>query len=96
MRIGIFGGSFNPVHNGHIHLAETVMKELRLDRIFLVPSRISPHRSSSEIAVVSPKCFRESNAVLSRLIDKESYAQTLFLFGAEQFPDPETLSIINK
>lgn len=50
----------------------------------------------SEIAVVSPKCFRESNAVLSRLIDKESYAQTLFLFGAEQFPDPETLSIINK
>ena len=50
MRIGIFGGSFNPVHNGHIHLAETVMKELRLDRIFLVPSRISPHRSSDEYA----------------------------------------------
>lgn len=50
MRTGIFGGSFNPVHNGHIHLAETVMKELKLDRIFFVPSGISPHRSSAEYA----------------------------------------------
>lgn len=48
MKTGIFGGSFNPVHKGHIHLAESVMQELGLDRIFLVPSRISPHRSSDE------------------------------------------------
>lgn len=50
MRIGIYGGSFNPVHNGHIHLAETALNELSLDRIYLVPSRISPHRSSDEYA----------------------------------------------
>jgi nicotinate-nucleotide adenylyltransferase len=50
MRTGIFGGSFNPVHNGHMHLAETVKQELNLDRVFLVPSGISPHRSSSEYA----------------------------------------------
>lgn len=50
MRTGIFGGSFNPVHNGHIHLAEAVKEELSLDRIFFVPSRISPHRSSDEYA----------------------------------------------
>lgn len=50
MRTGIFGGSFNPVHNGHIHLAETVMRELKLDRIFFVPSGKSPHRSSAEYA----------------------------------------------
>lgn len=48
MKTGIFGGSFNPVHNGHIHLAKAVMEELSLDRIFFVPSRISPHRSSDE------------------------------------------------
>lgn len=48
MKTGIYGGSFNPVHNGHIHLAETVMKDCRLDRIFFVPSKISPHRSSAE------------------------------------------------
>ncbi len=50
MRTGIFGGSFNPVHNGHIHLARSIMEELSLDRIFLVPSRISPHRSIAEYA----------------------------------------------
>lgn len=50
MRTGIFGGSFNPVHNGHIHLAQSVKHELELDRIFLVPSRISPHRSIDEYA----------------------------------------------
>lgn len=48
MKTGIFGGSFNPVHNGHIHLAESIKPEFGLDRIFLVPSRISPHRSSDE------------------------------------------------
>lgn len=50
MRTGIFGGSFNPVHNGHIHLADSVMEELSLDRIFFVPSKKSPHRSMSEYA----------------------------------------------
>ena len=44
MKIGIYGGSFNPVHNGHMHLAETALKEFELDRIFFVPCRISPHR----------------------------------------------------
>jgi len=48
MRIGIYGGSFNPVHNGHIHLALTAVSELELDRLYLVPSKISPHRSSAE------------------------------------------------
>ncbi len=50
MRIGIYGGSFNPVHNGHIHLAENAADILNLDRVYLVPSRISPHRSSDEYA----------------------------------------------
>lgn len=48
MRIGIYGGSFNPVHNGHIHLALTAAEEMGLDKIYLVPSKRSPHRSSDE------------------------------------------------
>lgn len=50
MKIGIYGGSFNPVHNGHIHLALSAVRELELDKIYLVPSGISPHRSSAEYA----------------------------------------------
>lgn len=48
MRIGIYGGSFNPVHKGHIHLVRTAKIDFELDLIYLVPSRISPHRSSAE------------------------------------------------
>lgn len=50
MRIGIYGGSFNPIHNGHIHLALSAVNEIGLDKIYLVPSGISPHRSSAEYA----------------------------------------------
>ena len=48
MRIGIYGGSFNPIHKGHIHLALAAVEELGLDRLYFVPSKISPHRSSDE------------------------------------------------
>lgn len=50
MRIGIFGGSFNPPHLGHMHLAEEVHAALALDEVWLVPSKISPHRSMDAYA----------------------------------------------
>lgn len=43
-RIGIFGGTFNPIHNGHIMLAEYCKKELALDKIILIPSFVPPHK----------------------------------------------------
>ena len=42
MRIGIFGGSFNPVHNGHLRLAECALEELNLGRVIFVPSYQTP------------------------------------------------------
>lgn len=50
MRIGIFGGSFNPPHLGHMHLAESVHAALCLDEVWLVPTGISPHRSMEAYA----------------------------------------------
>ncbi len=50
MRIGIFGGSFNPLHNGHLHLAETVHGALALDEVWLVPTKQPPHKSAAAYA----------------------------------------------
>ena len=43
-RIGIYGGTFNPPHIGHIRAAAYAVKELHLDRLLVIPSRISPHK----------------------------------------------------
>ena len=43
-KIGIFGGSFNPVHNGHIKLAKAYFDALELDEILVIPSNIPPHK----------------------------------------------------
>ncbi|MGN1411402.1 MAG: nicotinate (nicotinamide) nucleotide adenylyltransferase [Oscillospiraceae bacterium] len=48
MNIGLFGGSFNPIHNGHIHLAKSVNSAINLDKTILIPSKISPHKSNDE------------------------------------------------
>lgn len=49
-RIGLFGGSFNPIHSGHINLAVSVMEKLMLDKVIFIPSGLAPHKSSSEYA----------------------------------------------
>lgn len=41
---GIFGGTFDPVHNGHIQLAQNALKEMRLKKIIFMPAYIPPHK----------------------------------------------------
>jgi len=50
-RIGIFGGTFNPIHSGHVRAAEAVRKRFLLDRILFIPSYIPPHKTTGEIAL---------------------------------------------
>lgn len=47
-KIAVFGGSFNPVHNGHIALAKHAMDALSLDRVLFVVDRIPPHKTLAE------------------------------------------------
>jgi nicotinate-nucleotide adenylyltransferase len=46
IRVGILGGTFDPIHNGHLEAAHAARRELTLDRVILLPSRTPPHRSS--------------------------------------------------
>ncbi len=47
MRVGIFGGAFNPVHNGHLNIADTFYEDLCLDKLLFVPTANPPHKSSA-------------------------------------------------
>ena len=44
MKYGLFGGSFDPIHIGHIRLAEAAVRELKLDRMIFMPNYISPFK----------------------------------------------------
>ena len=50
MNIGIFGGTFDPIHNGHLFVAESVYSVLNLDEVRLIPSSIPPHRETPEVS----------------------------------------------
>ncbi|MDD5116741.1 MAG: nicotinate-nucleotide adenylyltransferase [Candidatus Omnitrophica bacterium] len=50
MKIGILGGTFNPVHIGHLILAEEAREKLGLDKIILIPTAIPPHKDDTGIA----------------------------------------------
>jgi len=47
---GLFGGSFNPIHLGHLYLADAVYRALHLDCVVLMPAGEAPHKSTAEYA----------------------------------------------
>lgn len=50
MRLGILGGSFDPVHYGHLLLAECCREDCSLDQVWLVPTAVSPHKQDQQPA----------------------------------------------
>lgn len=50
MRIGVFGGSFDPVHYGHLRLAEACREAARLDLVLFMPAATAPHKRESPVA----------------------------------------------
>lgn len=49
MRLGIFGGTFDPIHFGHLRMAEEVRGQIGLDRVVFVPNRVSPFKTGEGV-----------------------------------------------
>ncbi|MCL2693679.1 MAG: nicotinate (nicotinamide) nucleotide adenylyltransferase [Oscillospiraceae bacterium] len=49
-KIGIFGGSFNPPHNGHVNIAVQAKNELGLDKMLIMPTGTSPHKGTASVS----------------------------------------------
>lgn len=50
LRLGLLGGSFNPIHNGHLALAGHVLDKLQLDRVLFIPTGDPPHKRDGSLA----------------------------------------------
>lgn len=48
-RIGVLGGTFDPIHNGHLYLAKKVMRRFCLDKIIFIPTYLTPHKTGRKI-----------------------------------------------
>lgn len=74
MKTAIFGGTFDPVHNGHLAAASAAANELQLDRVFFVPAGYPPHKSHPpeasylhRLKMVELACATDPRFVTSRL-----------------------------
>ncbi len=100
-RIGIFGGTFNPPHIAHTRLAEHFVKELKLDRLLVIPTYQPPHKSSAELASGEDRmnmCLLAfHDAVVSNIeINRggKSYTYDTLCELKEQYPGDELFFIV--
>ena len=71
MNIGIYGGTFDPPHWGHITAARAAMEQLKLDRLVLIPDRVPPHKALPE-GSASPEQRLEMAALAAAELGKRA------------------------
>jgi nicotinate-nucleotide adenylyltransferase len=68
MNIGLFGGTFDPIHRGHVALARAALEKHKLNRIYLVPSGVPPHKQQQPL---SPFFHRYAMVALATAQDRQ-------------------------
>ncbi len=98
-KIGIFGGTFNPIHNGHLNLVKSFCEKLNFDEVLLVPTNIPPHKENPtatnsihrlnmcKLAVEGLEKVSVSDIEFQR--DEKSYTYVTVSLLKEKYPDSE-------
>ena len=106
MRFGILGGTFNPIHWGHLLLAETARDVLALDRVLFIPARQPPHKSAKgllpgpvryemvQLAIRDNPAFVASDIELQR--DDVSYSLETVQILSKQLPSAKLFLLIGQ
>ncbi len=63
MKLGVFGGTFNPIHLGHLRVAQEVCQTLALDKVIFVPAKLPPHKTGGELAAASERLAMVEKAI---------------------------------
>ena len=100
-RIGIFGGTFNPPHLGHIQAAKQALETLGLTKILFIPNRIAPHKAlppdspspADRLAMLKIAIGRESGMEASDLeLTREGISYTVDTWSEQGGFQPQRLS----
>lgn len=101
--IGIYGGAFDPIHNGHLRLAWDMLETLSLDTIHLIPTYIPPHRAATQVSVhhrvAMLKCATQSINKLvvderETRVEAPSYTVNTLISLRKEFGDKMPISLI--
>ena len=76
MKLGLFGGSFDPIHRGHIGPVQAARRELGLDRVIYLPTAVPPHKPGR---VLAPAHARYAMVEMALLDEEGLYASTFEL-----------------
>ena len=106
MKIGIMGGTFNPIHNGHLIIAEQARQEYQLDLVLFIPAGVPPHKQQDSILQSSLRCEMIQCAIESnpnfkldtREVDSTEISYTYLTLGSlsEQYPDAKLYFIMGE
>jgi nicotinate-nucleotide adenylyltransferase len=103
LRIGILGGTFDPIHKGHIEPAKEVLKAFSLDKVFVIPAHKPPHKKSTNastihrVKMVELVCNKEPNFELdTREVERSSLSYTIDTINEinAQYPQSELFFIM--
>lgn len=104
MKIGIMGGTFNPIHNGHLALATVAKESAELDEVWFMPSGLPAHKSNDELLPAKTRLEMVALAIAgikgfvvsSFEIDRPGYTYTADTVTAlnEEYPQHEFFFIV--
>ena len=103
MRTGLFGGAFNPIHNGHLKVARAAIKEANLDRLIFIPTGNAPHKEETSVsrshrfnmicaAIENEEKMSVSDYEINR--NEVSYSADTVEYFKEKYPEDEIFFII--
>ncbi|MCP9494598.1 MAG: nicotinate-nucleotide adenylyltransferase [Pyrinomonadaceae bacterium MAG19_C2-C3] len=89
-RIGLYGGTFDPVHHGHLSIARKLIEVFGLDEVMLIPAHVPPHKRDADI---SPAWHRYAMLALATQHDARLCISTIELDAPER---PYTIDTLNR
>jgi len=103
VKTGLFGGTFDPIHNGHIKVAQSAKQRLGLDRIIFIPSGDPPHKKDKQVTDKHKRLAMVETALSDTDIlvsdwevqqDAKSYSVELIKHFQKEYPEDELYFII--